>query len=122
MVKKAKTETKSEKVEKGSNDQKNQEKLEKRKARMEALKNRPAGQRPNSKQCDVIEGEGYKVNTYGYGLRDGIGVITTSVLLDEKGKPVGISSAFVPGTRLKSKKGHGTISPAKTNGKEETEE
>lgn len=34
---------------------KDPEKEAKRKARMEAIKNRPAGQRPNSKQCDVIE-------------------------------------------------------------------
>ena len=31
-----------------------EEKLAKRKARQEALKNRPAEQRPNSKQMDVI--------------------------------------------------------------------
>ena len=30
-------------------------KAAKRKARMEALKNRPVGQRPNSKQIDVIK-------------------------------------------------------------------
>ena len=44
------------------------EKEAKKKARMEAIKNRPAGQRPNSKQIDVIEAGTGKVLTFGYAV------------------------------------------------------
>ena len=43
-----------------------EEKAAKKKARMEAIKNRPAGQRCNSKQIDVIETENGTVETWGY--------------------------------------------------------
>ena len=46
------------------------EKAAKRKARMEALKNRPAEQRPNSKQIDIIPTEnGGCVKNFGYPLK-----------------------------------------------------
>lgn len=46
-------------------DAKAEEKAAKRKARMEALKNRPAEQRPNSKQVDIIQvSDNQVVKTY----------------------------------------------------------
>ena len=43
------------------------DKAAKRKARMEALKNRPAEQRPNSKQIDIIKvSDTSVVKNYGY--------------------------------------------------------
>ena len=45
---------KKEDTKKKGGKEKDAEKEAKRKARMEALKNRPAEQRPNSKQIDVI--------------------------------------------------------------------
>lgn len=94
---------------------KDPEKEAKRKARMEALKNRPAGQRPNSKQIDIIklDEEGKKVvKNFGYAIKnkDGYqGVLVTSVL-EVEGTPVNTSVAFVPGNlTVKAKKGHGTI-------------
>ncbi|MEG1415388.1 MAG: hypothetical protein RSC49_02170 [Clostridium sp.] len=98
----------------------------KRKARMEAIKNRPAGQRPNSKQIDIIEVGTGKVLSFGYAVRK-FGVLVTSVLLDAKGNPVGISSAVVPGSKVKSKKEHGYLQPGvagegkKKKGEEEEE-
>ena len=94
---------------------KDPEKEAKRKARMEALKNRPAEQRPNSKQIDIIklDEEGKKVvKNFGYAIKnkDGYqGVLVTSVL-EVEGTPVNTSVAFVPGNlTVKAKKGHGTI-------------
>lgn len=94
---------------------KDPEKEAKRKARMEALKNRPAEQRPNSKQIDIIklDEEGKKVvKNFGYAVKnkDGYqGVLVTSVL-EVEGTPVNTSVAFVPGNlTVKAKKGHGTI-------------
>ena len=108
-----------------------EEKLAKRKARQEALKNRPAEQRPNSKQMDVIPvSENSKVMNYGYPVKskDGYqGVIITSVLVVDD-KPLSTSVSFVPGKlTVKSKKGHGTITspkPKKDNkkGKDKEEE
>ena len=46
---------KKEDTKKKGGKEKDAEKEAKRKARMEALKNRPAEQRPNSKQIDVIK-------------------------------------------------------------------
>lgn len=92
-------------------DAKAAEKAAKRKARMEALKNRPAGQRTNSKQVDVIELEnGQKVMTYGYAIRK-TGTLVTAVVLDAKGNVIGISTELVLGTKVKAKKGHGMIVP-----------
>lgn len=91
------------------------EKEAKRNARMEALKNRPSEQRPNSKQIDIIklDEDGKKVvKNFGYSIKnkDGYhGVLVTSVL-EVEGTPVNTSVAFVPGNlTVKSKKGHGTI-------------
>lgn len=95
-----------------------EEKAAKRKARMEALKNRPAEQRPNSKQIDVINLEnGQVVKNFGYPVKNKQGyqgVLVTSVTMDGK-KVVSTSVAFVPGTfTVKSKKGHGVICSPKS--------
>ena len=45
-------------------------KAAKRKARMEALKNRPEGQRPNSKQIDIINTDNGAVKNYGYAVKN----------------------------------------------------
>lgn len=103
-------------------------KAEKRKARMEALKNRPAEQRTNSKQIDVIDlGNGNVVKNYGYPVKnkDGyLGVLVTSVVL--KGdEVVSTSVTFVQGSlTVKSKKNHGVIaSPkAKKGSKDNTDD
>ena len=108
---------------------KDPEKEAKRKARMEALKNRPAEQRPNSKQIDIIklDEEGKKVvKNFGYAIKnkDGYqGVLVTSVL-EVEGTPVNTSVAFVPGNlTVKAKKGHGTIcAPKNKKAKEDEEE
>lgn len=107
--------------------EKDPEKEAKRKARQEALKNRPAEQRTNSKQIDVIAiSEKAKVANFGYAVKnkDGYqGVVVTSVLIQD-GKPVSTSVAFVPGNlTVKSKKGHGVIcSPKVKKSKGEEEE
>lgn len=108
---------------------KDPEKEAKRKARMEALKNRPAEQRPNSKQIDIIklDEDGKKVvKNFGYAIKnkDGYqGVLVTSVL-EVEGTPVNTSVAFVPGNlTVKAKKGHGTIcSPKNKKAKDDEEE
>lgn len=108
---------------------KDPEKEAKRKARMEALKNRPAEQRPNSKQIDIIklDEDGKKVvKNFGYAIKnkDGYqGVLVTSVL-EVEGTPVNTSVAFVPGNlTIKSKKGHGTIcAPKNKKAKDDEEE
>lgn len=104
------------------------EKEAKRKARMEALKNRPAEQRPNSKQIDIIklDEEGKKVvKNFGYAIKnkDGYqGVLVTSVL-EVEGTPVNTSVAFVPGNlTVKAKKGHGTICAPKNKKAKDDEE
>lgn len=93
-------------------------KLEKRKARMEALKNRPAEQRSNSKQIDVIDlGNGNVVKNYGYPVKNKeghVGVVVTSVVLKNE-EVVSTSVTFVPGNlTVKSKKNHGTICAPKS--------
>lgn len=108
---------------------KDPEKEAKRKARMEALKNRPAEQRPNSKQIDIIklDEEGKKVvKNFGYAIKnkDGYqGVLVTSVL-EVEGTPVNTSVAFVPGNlTVKAKKGHGTIcAPKNKKAKDDDED
>lgn len=75
---------------------------------MEALKNRPAEQRPNSKQIDVIKiNEKSEVRNYGYAVKNKEGyqgVVVTSVLVID-GKPTSTSVTFVPGNlTVKSKK------------------
>lgn len=103
------------------------EKKAKRKARMEALKNRPAGQRPNSKQIDVIEGaNGTVVKNYGYTVKTKnniLGVLVTSVAYDENGNVLSSSTTFVPGNvTVKAKKGHGGFSKPKTKGEKNEDE
>lgn len=101
-----------------------EEKAAKKKARMEAIKNRPAGQRCNSKQIDVIETENGTVETWGYPVvaaRKHIGVLTTTIVKDKEGKIISTSSTWVPGDlTIKAKKGHGTITGVKS--KKEKEE
>lgn len=105
------------------------EKEAKRKARMEALKNRPAEQRPNSKQIDIIklDEEGKKVvKNFGYAIKNKEGyqgVLVTSVL-EVEGTPVNTSVAFVPGNlTVKAKKGHGTIcAPKNKKAKDDDED
>lgn len=93
-------------------------KAAKRKARMEALKNRPEGQRPNSKQIDIINTDNGAVKNYGYAVKnkDGYqGVLVTSVLENKDGQVISTSVTFIPGKlTVKSKKGHGVICTAKS--------
>ena len=98
--------------------EKDPEKEAKRKARMEALKNRPAGQRPNGKQIDVIKiNDNSEVQNFGYAIKNKKGyqgVLVTSVLVVD-GTPVNTSVAFVPGElTVKSKKGHGILTTPKS--------
>lgn len=107
--------------------EKDAEKEAKRKARQEALKNRPAEQRPNSKQIDVIAiNEKSEVRNYGYAVKNKEGyqgVVVTSVLVTD-GKPISTSVSFVPGNlTVKSKKNHGVIcSPKNKKNKGEESE
>ena len=107
---------------------KDPEKEAKRKARMEALKNRPAEQRPNSKQIDIIklDDDGKKVvKNFGYAIKNKAGyqgVLVTSIL-EVEGTPVNTSVAFVPGNlTVKAKKGHGTICAPKNKKAKDDEE
>lgn len=121
------TKKKEDSKKKGSEKVKDEAKEAKRKARMEALKNRPAEQRPNSKQIDVIKiNEKSEVRNYGYAVKNKEGyqgVVVTSVLVIE-GKPATTSVTFVPGNlTVKSKKGHGIIcNPKAKKAKGEEEE
>lgn len=90
-----------------------EEKMAKKKARLEAIKNRPDGQRPNGKQVDVIQfGDNKEVRNYGTVIKSAgkpVGVLVTSVVVVDN-TPVSTSVNFVPGNlTVKSKKGHGTI-------------
>lgn len=94
-----------------------EEKAAKKAARLEAIKNRPAGQRPNSKQIDVIDlGDGNIIKNFGYPLKqkkNRLGVLITSVAI-KNGEVTSTSTSFVPGDiTVKCKKGHGTICSAK---------
>lgn len=90
-----------------------EEKAAKKKARLEAMKNRPAIQRPNSKQIDVIEGKDTVVKNYGYPIKSKgthVGVLVTSVVENAEGVILSSSVVFVPGKlTVKSKKNHGVI-------------
>ena len=106
-----------------------EEKLAKKKARMEALKNRPAGQRCNSKQFDVIVTETGKIETYGYVVKvkgRSVGVYTTTVAYNKAGEVVSVSNSFIPGElTIKAKKGHGVITgqkPGKSSKGDDEEE
>lgn len=103
-----------------------EEKAAKRAARMEALKNRPAEQRTNSKQVDVIDlGDGNVIKNFGYPVKQKnthIGILVTSVAI-KNGEVVSTSTSFVPGDlTVKSKKNHGTICGAKHKGNVEEDE
>lgn len=84
------------------------EKAAKKAARMEALKNRPEGQRTNSKQCDVIETTRGVVKTYAMPVR-GFGVVLTTVAEDKDGNVVSTAITTLAGFTVKSKKGHGAL-------------
>lgn len=104
-----------------------EEKAAKKKARLEAIKNRPAIQRPNSKQIDVIEGKDTVVENYGYAIKqkkEYVGVLVTSVVKNKDGEILSSSVAFVPGKlTVKSKKNHGIIcSPKEKKVKVEDED
>nr|UWG28147.1 MAG: hypothetical protein [Bacteriophage sp.] len=121
------TKKKEDSKKKGTEKVKDEAKEAKRKARMEALKNRPAEQRPNSKQIDVIKiNEKSEVQNYGYAVKNKEGyqgVVVTSVLVID-GKPTSTSVTFVSGDlTVKSKKGHGIIcNPKAKKAKGEEEE
>ena len=95
---------------KGKKELTAEEKAAKKAARMEALKNRPEGQRPNSRQIDIIEVEGGQVETFAYSVRK-TGSIVTSILKNANGEAVSVSTIFVPGVKAKAKKGHGALVP-----------
>ena len=109
MAKKKEEPKKGKGKEKAGNKQLSEKEL-KRKERLEKLKDRPAIQRPNSRQVDVIEGGTYKVESFGYAIRKN-GTLVTTVLLDKKGNPVSVTTQYVPGTKVKVKKNHGVIQP-----------
>lgn len=103
-----------------------EEKAAKKKARLEAIKNRPVGQRCNSKQVDVIETENGTVETWGYPVvaaRKHIGVLTTTIVKDKGGNVISTASTWVPGDlTIKAKKGHGIITGVKSKKEKEKEE
>lgn len=88
-----------------------EEKAAKKKARQEALKNRPAGQRPNSKQIDIIDlGNGSKVLNFASPVRKH-GSLVTSVAVNSDGEVTSTAVTFIEGVSPKCKKGHGTLVP-----------
>lgn len=88
-----------------------EEKKAKREAMKERLKNRAPGQRPNSKQCDIIDlGGGNVAKTFAMNVRK-YGVLITSVVTDKDGKVIAVSNTTIPGVSVKSKKEHGTLVP-----------
>lgn len=106
-AKAAKTETKKS----GKKELTAEEKKAKREAMKERLKNRAPGQRPNSKQCDIIDlGGGNVVKTFAMNVRK-YGVLITSVVTDKDGKVIAVSNGTIPGVSVKSKKGHGNLVP-----------
>ena len=106
-AKAAKTETKKS----GKKELTTEEKKAKREAMKERLKNRAPGQRPNSKQCDIIDlGGGNVVKTFAMNVRK-YGVLITSVVTDKDGKVIAVSNETIPGVSVKSKKGHGNLVP-----------
>lgn len=88
-----------------------EEKAAKRAAMKERLANRPEGQRPNSKQVDIIDlGNGSKVLNFGMPVRK-VGTLITSVAVNSKGEVVATSNTLIPGVSPKVKKGHGNLVP-----------
>jgi len=102
-----------------------EERLAKKKARMEAIKNRPKVQRPNSKQVDVIESEdGGMVKVYAQKVSDRSGImgsLITTVAYNKDGVVVSVSTTFVNGVQPKTKKGHGRLIPVSPEDAEEGE-
>lgn len=96
-------------------------KAAKKKARMEALKNRPEGQRTNSKQCDVIETTKGVVKTYAMPVR-GFGVVLTTVAEDKDGNVVSTAITTLEGFTVKTKKGHGYLKSPKVKGEKGVKE
>lgn len=97
-----------------------EEKAAKKAARIEALKNRPAEQRTNSKQVDIIDlGDGNVIKNFGYPIKkknEHVGILVTSVAL-KNGEVTSVSTSFVAGElTIKAKKGHGTICAPKHKG------
>lgn len=106
-----------------------EEKAAKKKLRQEAIKNRPAEQRQNSKSIDIIPGaNGTKVVNYGHTVKVGgtyLGVQVTSVAFDAEGNVISTSTAFIPGElTIKSKKNHGNFAKPKhrKGGEEEADD
>lgn len=97
------------------------EKAAKKAARKEALKNRPEGQRTNSKQCDVIETTKGVVKTYAMPVR-GFGVVLTTVAEDKDGNVVSTAITTLEGFTVKTKKGHGYLKSPKVKGEKEVKE
>lgn len=92
-----------------------EEKAAKRAAMKERLANRPEGQRPNSKQIDIIDlGNGSKVLNFGSAVRK-VGTLVTSVAINSKGEVVSTALTLIEGVSPKVKKGHGSL-VAKTPG------
>lgn len=92
-----------------------EEKAAKRAAMKERLANRPEGQRPNSKQIDIIDlGNGSKVLNFGSAVRK-VGTLVTSVAVNSKGEVVSTALTLIEGVSPKVKKGHGSL-VAKTPG------
>lgn len=88
-----------------------EEKKAKREALKERLKNRAPGQRPNSKQCDIIDlGGGNVAKTFAMNVRK-YGVLITSVVTDKDGNVIAVSNTTIPGVSVKSKKEHGMLVP-----------
>lgn len=114
-TKKAKAPAKAEPAKTAKKAVTDEEKKAKREAMKERLKNRAPGQRPNSKQCDIIElGGGKVVKTFAMNVRK-FGVLLTSVVVDAEGNAIAVSNATIPGMSVKSKKEHGYLM-AKTPG------
>ena len=105
-AKAAKAETKA----KGKKVLTDEEKKAKREAMKERLKNRPEGQRPNSKQIDIIETANGKILTYAMPVRK-VGSLVTVIAHDQEGNVVSTSVTLVPGVSPKVKKGHGSLVP-----------
>lgn len=106
-----KAEAKAETKKGGKKELTAEEKKAKREALKERLKNRAPGQRPNSKQCDIIDlGGGSVAKTFAMNVRK-YGVLITSVVTDKDGKVIAVSNATIPGVSVKSKKEHGMLVP-----------
>lgn len=99
-------------------DEKKKARLE---ARKEAIKNRPEGQRTNSKQCDVIETTKGVVKTYAMPVR-GFGVVLTTVAEDKDGNVVSTAITTLEGFTVKTKKGHGYLKSPKVKGEKGVKE